>query len=140
MKFRITLLLIFSSLQIFAQQDLLTKNKVVIQKELKTWIATFKNFKLEDFKFNDTLTSTLIKDTNDLLVAKVSNKDASSLLYIYNTSKKYAIDLYGGQCEIKLKKGKLYFECDDGGPLFLHSFKNKKTYQIGYNSYSYFSG
>jgi hypothetical protein len=140
MKFRITLLLIFSSLQIFAQQDLLTKNKVVIQKELKSWIATFRNFKLEDFKLNDTITETLVKDTNNLLVAKASKNDATALLYIYDKNKKNAIDLFGGQARLEYKNGKYNFEdADDGGAIYLHNFTDKKSYKIGYNSFSFFA-
>jgi hypothetical protein len=139
-KYTLSILLLIVGLHLNAQQDLLVKNKTIIQKELKVWIATFKNFNLSDFKFNDSFASTLIQDTNDLLVTKVSNEDATALLYMYNPSKNFAIDLYGGQATLQYKKGKYNFEnADDGGPLYLHNFKNKKTYKIQYNSLSYYA-
>jgi hypothetical protein len=140
MKQYLLFLLVLISSSANAQQDILIKNKSLIEKELKTWITTFKNFNLTDFKFIDSFTSTLIKDTNDLFVADASNKDATALLYIYNKSKNYAIDLYGGQATLQYKKGKYSFEdADDGGPLYLHNLKEKKTYKIEYNSFSYFA-
>jgi hypothetical protein len=140
MKPLFVLVLCFVCLTLNAQQDLLEKNKALIQKELKTWIATFKNFKILDFKFNDSLTSALLRDTNDLLVATVTNEDVTALLHIYNKSKNYAIDLYSGQATLQYKKGKYDFEnVDDGGPVYLHNLKNKKTHKIEYNSLSYYA-
>jgi hypothetical protein len=137
MKFLLAIVLFVSSLQAFAQQDLLIKNKIIIQKELKTLIASYKNYKLEEFKFDDTQTRTLKQDTSDLKAIKVTQEDACALLYIYNKNKNLAIDLIGGQARLEYKNGKYIFEDgEDGGHIYLHNFKDKKTYQIGYNSFS----
>ncbi len=140
MKSYTILLFCIISFQLNAQQDVLFKNKTLIQKELKDWIATFKNFNLSDFKFNDSFTSKLTKDTNDLLMTAVTKDDATALLSIKNRSKTYALDLYSGQATLQYKKGKYSFEdADDGGPLYLHSLKKRKTYKVEYNSFSYYA-
>jgi hypothetical protein len=105
MRYLVIVVFIFIANWSQAQSNLLVNNKNVFDKELKLWTATFKQFRLTDFKISDT--SQFDNNNSQDFGTYQSFLNIYKPIMSFSSDNTQFIDLYSHQLNLE-KRGKYY--------------------------------
>jgi hypothetical protein len=123
----------------FSQSDLLLKNKVKIEKELKYWMGNYSNFALRDFIISDTsIFDYKVFKTPPAKIDKAAiiRFETHKPILTPNAGNNLYLDIYSAQLGLEKRNGKYYSNIDDGGAVQIWDLKKNVYYRISYSATS----